>query len=90
MRSGRASITCSTLLALSVVLAPASFGQVTGSPVADAAMHGDIPAVRALLQKKADANTAQPESEGIVVHPRSDPGGFPAHKHERPIRRSDR
>src|SRR6266581_847912 len=30
-----------------------------GSPVADAAMHGDAAAVRALLQQRADVNAAQ-------------------------------
>jgi uncharacterized protein len=59
MRSGY--VTCSTLLALSLVLAPASFGETNGSPVADAAMRGDTPAVRALIQKKADVNAAQPD-----------------------------
>ncbi len=56
MRSGY--VACSTLLALSLVLAPASFGETNGSPVADAAMRGDAPALRALLQKKSDVNAA--------------------------------
>ena len=49
-----------------MVLAPATFGQVSGSPVADAAMHGDTPALRALLQKKTDVNAAQPDGATAI------------------------
>jgi ankyrin repeat protein len=66
MRFGCANISGPTLLALSLVLAPASFGQANGSPVADAAMHGDTPALRALLQKKADVNAAQPDGATAI------------------------
>jgi len=66
MRYGHANITCPTLLALSLVLAPALFAQVNGSPVADAAMRGDTPAVRALLQKKSDVNATQPDGATAI------------------------
>ncbi|HLI82530.1 MAG TPA: ankyrin repeat domain-containing protein [Bryobacteraceae bacterium] len=36
-------------------------GAATSSPVADAAQNGDIGAVRALIQQKADVNAAQPD-----------------------------
>ena len=44
-----------------VVLLAAGFGNAAGSDVADAAMRRNTPALRSLLQQKADVNVPQPD-----------------------------
>src|SRR5215831_10716174 len=49
-----------------VALSMAAFGAAP-SPVADAAMRGDIVAVRALMARKADVNAPQPDGATALM-----------------------
>ncbi|HTA40957.1 MAG TPA: ankyrin repeat domain-containing protein [Bryobacteraceae bacterium] len=66
MRLTRSISFAAASLAALILLPPAGFSAVSGSPVADAAMTDDLPTVRALVAKKADVNAAQADGATAI------------------------
>lgn len=66
MRLGHSITICATSLAAVLLLLPPAGFSAIGSPVADAAMNDDLPAVRALIGKKADVNAAQADGATAI------------------------
>ena len=56
-----------TACAAALTLCLAAYGAVTpASPLADAAMKGDIASIKALLTQKADVNAPQPDGATAI------------------------